>query len=112
MAETQQAAVGNGQGQVASRRNEKVGAVVSTKMDKTIVVKVEMAKAHPKYKRVMRTSKKFYAHDEENAARVGDLVRIRETRPLSKLKRWRLEEIVRMSALARAEESAKAAAKA
>jgi small subunit ribosomal protein S17 len=112
MAETQQAAVESSQEKVASRRNEKVGAVVSTKMDKTIVVKVEMAKAHPKYKRVMRTSKKFYAHDEENSARVGDVVRIRETRPLSKLKRLTLEQIVRESALARAEESAKAAAKA
>ncbi len=94
-----------------SRRNEKVGAVVSTKMDKTIVVKVEMAKAHPKYKRVMRTSKKFYAHDEQNSARVGDVVRIRETRPLSKLKRWQLEEIVRRSALAQAEEAAALAKK-
>ncbi len=93
-----------------SRRNEKVGAVVSTKMEKTIVVKVEMAKAHPKYKRVMRTSKKFYAHDEDNSARVGDVVRIRETRPLSKLKRWQLEEIVRRSALAQAEEAARASA--
>ena len=91
-----------------SRRNEKVGAVVSTKMAKTIVVKVEMAKAHPKYKRVMRTSKKFYAHDEANTARVGDVVRIRETRPLSKLKRWQLEEIVRRSALAQAEAKAEA----
>ena len=89
-----------------TRRNEKVGAVVSTKMQKTIVVKVEMARAHPKYKRVMRTSKKFYAHDEQNSARVGDVVRIRETRPLSKLKRWQLEEIVRRSALAQAEEAA------
>ncbi len=93
-----------------SRRNEKVGAVVSTKMAKTIVVKVEMAKAHPKYKRVMRTSKKFYAHDEQNSARVGDVVRIRETRPLSKLKRWQLEEIVRRSALAQAEQAARAVA--
>lgn len=89
-----------------SRRNEKVGAVVSTKMEKTIVVKVEMAKAHPKYKRVMRTSKKFYAHDEANTARVGDVVRIRETRPLSKLKRWQLEEVIRRSALAQAEAAA------
>ncbi len=93
-----------------SRRKEKVGAVVSTKMSKTIVVKVEMAKAHPKYKRVMRTSKKFYAHDETNSARVGDVVRIRETRPLSKLKRWQLEEVIRRSALAQAEEAAKTVA--
>src|ERR1700690_2944427 len=89
-----------------SRRNEKVGNVVSTKMQKTIVVEVEMRKAHPKYKRVMKTNKKFYAHDEQNTARVGDVVRIRETRPLSKLKRWALEEIVRRSSLAQIEEVA------
>jgi|SRR5580658_7736990 small subunit ribosomal protein S17 len=94
-----------------SRRNEKVGNVISTKMAKTIVVEVEMRKAHPKYKRVMKTNKKFYAHDEQNTARVGDVVRIRETRPLSKLKRWNLEEIIRRSALAQAEEAAAAAAK-
>jgi small subunit ribosomal protein S17 len=94
-----------------SRRNEKVGEVVSTKMQKTIVVEVEMRKAHPKYKRVMKTNKKFYAHDEQNTARVGDMVRIRETRPLSKLKRWNLEEIVRRSALAQVAEEATAEAK-
>ena len=93
-----------------TRRNEKVGQVVSTKMQKTIVVEIEMRKAHPKYKRVMKTNKKFYAHDEQNSARVGDMVRIRETRPLSKLKRWQLEEIVRRSALAQAEEAAKQSA--
>ncbi|AXC14191.1 SSU ribosomal protein S17p (S11e) [Acidisarcina polymorpha] len=92
-----------------ARRNEKVGQVVSTKMQKTIVVEIEMRKAHPKYKRVMKTNKKFYAHDEQNSARVGDMVRIRETRPLSKLKRWQLEEIVRRSALAQAEDAAAAA---
>ncbi len=86
--------------QPASRRNEKVGLVVSTKMQKTIVVEIEMRKAHPKYKRVMKSNKKFYAHDEQNSARVGDVVRIREARPLSKLKRWSLEEIVRRSSLA------------
>jgi small subunit ribosomal protein S17 len=83
------------------RRNEKVGNVVSTKMQKTIVVEVEMRKAHPKYKRIVKSNKKFYAHDEQNSARVGDVVRIRESRPLSKLKRWALEEIVRRSSLAR-----------
>jgi small subunit ribosomal protein S17 len=88
----------------ASRRNEKVGVVVSTKMQKTIVVEVEMRKAHPKYKRVMKSNKKFYAHDEQNSARIGDVVRIREARPLSKLKRWMLEEIVRRSALAQLED--------
>jgi small subunit ribosomal protein S17 len=85
--------------QAATRRNEKVGLVVSTKMQKTIVVEIEMRKAHPKYKRVMKSNKKFYAHDEQNSARVGDVVRIREARPLSKLKRWSLEEIVRRSSL-------------
>ncbi len=85
--------------EAASRRNEKVGQVVSTKMEKTIVVEIEMRKAHPKYKRVLKSNKKFYAHDEQNSARVGDMVRIRETRPLSKLKRWTLEEIIRRSSL-------------
>jgi small subunit ribosomal protein S17 len=92
--------------QPGSRRNEKVGQVVSTKMQKTIVVEVEMRKAHPKYKRIVRSSRKFYAHDEQNSARVGDMVRIRETRPLSKLKRWSLEEIVRRSTLSQVEETA------
>ena len=93
-----------------SRRNEKVGQVVSTKMQKTIVVEVEMRKAHPKYKRIVRSSRKFYAHDEQNSARVGDMVRIRETRPLSKLKRWSLEEIVRRSTLTQVEDGATQAA--
>jgi small subunit ribosomal protein S17 len=88
-----------------SRRNEKVGLVVSTKMQKTIVVEIEMRKAHPKYKRVMKSNKKFYAHDELNSARVGDVVRIREARPLSKLKRWSLEEIVRRSSLSQLDET-------
>ena len=82
-----------------ARRNEKVGQVVSTKMQKTIVVEIEMRKAHPKYRRVMKFNKKFYAHDEQNQAHVGDVVRIEETRPLSKLKRWKLKEIVRKTAL-------------
>jgi small subunit ribosomal protein S17 len=90
----------------ANRRNEKVGQVVSTKMQKTIVVAVEMRKAHPKYKRIVRHTKKFYAHDEQSSARLGDVVRIRETRPLSKLKRWSLEEIVRRSTLAQIEDTA------
>ncbi len=89
----------------AARRNEKVGQVVSTKMQKTIVVAVEMRKAHAKYKRIIRTTKKFYAHDEQSSARMGDMVRIRETRPLSKLKRWSLEEIVRRSALGQIEDA-------
>ena len=104
MADAQQEVQTQAAGQ--PRRNEKVGQVVSTKMEKTIVVEVEMRKAHPKYKRIVRTSKKFYAHDAENSAHVGDMVRIRETRPLSKLKRWNLEEIVRRSALASREDEA------
>ncbi|MGD0444197.1 MAG: 30S ribosomal protein S17 [Edaphobacter sp.] len=95
-----------------SRRNEKVGIVVSTKMQKTIVVEIEMRKAHPKYKRVMKSNKKFYAHDEQNSARVGDVVRIREARPLSKLKRWSLEEIVRRSSLALTDDKAAVAVEA
>ena len=81
------------------RRNSKIGYVVSTKMAKTVVVEVDMQKAHPKYKRVISRSKKFYAHDEQNTARTGDVVRIVETRPLSKLKRWRLAEVVRRAAI-------------
>jgi small subunit ribosomal protein S17 len=79
-------------------------------MQKTIVVEVEMRKAHAKYKRIVRSTKKFYAHDEQNSARIGDMVRIRETRPLSKLKRWSLEEIVRRSTLGQIEDTAAAAA--
>ncbi len=94
-----------------ARRNEKVGQVVSTKMQKTIVVEVEMRKAHRKYKRIIRSTKKFYAHDEQNSARIGDMVRIRETRPLSKLKRWSLEEIVRRSSLGQIEDAAAAEVK-
>src|SRR5271163_3135930 len=90
----------------ARRRNEKVGQVVSTKMQKTIVVEVEMRKAHAKYKRIIRSTKRFYAHDEQSSARLGDVVRIRETRPLSKLKRWSLEEIVRRSTLGQIEDAA------
>ena len=76
------------------RRQERQGTVVSSAMDKTIVVKVDTLKAHPKYKKVVRRSTTFHAHDEANQANVGDVVRIVETRPLSKTKRWRLAEIV------------------
>jgi small subunit ribosomal protein S17 len=76
------------------RRQERQGTVVSAAADKTIVVRVDVAKAHPMYKKVIRRSSKFHAHDEENQAKVGDIVRIVETRPLSKLKRWRLTEVV------------------
>ncbi len=90
------------QGQVteqAGRRKEVVGEVVSNRMHKTIVVEVVRKKAHPFYGRVVSKAKKFYAHDEKNEAHVGDVVRLEETRPLSKLKRWRLKEIVRRAAL-------------
>jgi small subunit ribosomal protein S17 len=92
-------------------RATKVGQVVSTKMDKTIVVAVEMKKAHPLYRRVISRSKKFYAHDAENRALVGDVVRIEESQPLSKLKRWRLIDVVRRSALAAQEDAEHKAAK-
>ena len=83
----------------ASHRKTMVGEVVSTKMHKTIVVEVDRRKSHPLYERVVKRSHKFYAHDEKNTAHVGDVVRIEETRPLSRLKRWRLIEIVRKAAL-------------
>ena len=76
------------------RRQERRGVVVSDKGDKTIVVKVDVIKSHSKYKKVIRRAVKFHAHDEANTAGVGDTVRIVETRPLSKTKRWRLAEIV------------------
>jgi small subunit ribosomal protein S17 len=76
-------------------KNEKVGSVVSNKMAKTIVVVVTRRVPHPLYKRIVTKRKKFYAHDEEGRANVGDVVRIIECRPMSKLKRWRLGEVVR-----------------
>ena len=77
------------------QRKTKVGRVVSDKMDKTIVVSVERQQRHPLYKRVIRLSTKFAAHDEANDGHVGDTVRIEESRPLSATKRWRLAEIIR-----------------
>jgi len=79
---------------VRERRKRLVGRVVSDKMDKTVVVMVERTQRHPLYGKVIRKRKKFYAHDEENACREGDLVRIVESRPLSRLKRWVVEEIL------------------
>jgi small subunit ribosomal protein S17 len=76
------------------RRQERQGAVVSAAGDKTIVVRVDTVKVHPMYKKVIRRSTKLHAHDERNEAKVGDVVRIVETRPISRLKRWRLQEIV------------------
>ncbi len=76
-------------------RKQRVGIVVSDKMDKTRVVMVETLVQHPRYKKYIKRRKKFYAHDENNESRVGDLVQIMETRPLSKLKRWRIVKILR-----------------
>jgi ribosomal protein uS17 len=76
------------------RHQERRGVVISDKGDKTIVVKVDVIKSHPRYRKVVRRSVKFHAHDETNQAGIGDTVRIVETRPLSKTKRWRLAEIV------------------
>jgi len=76
-------------------RKERVGEVVSNKMQKTVVVRIEQLVKHPKYKRYVRRSTKLMAHDEDNRCRIGDLVRVRETRPLSKLKRWRVVEVLR-----------------
>lgn len=78
----------------STNRKERVGTVVSAAQDKTIVVRVDRRFAHPIYKKVIARSNKLYAHDEQNDAREGDVVRLVETRPLSKLKRWRLVEIV------------------
>jgi small subunit ribosomal protein S17 len=77
-----------------SRRKTKIGRVVSDKMDKTIIVSVERLARHPLYKRVIRLTKKFAAHDEANEARIGDTVLIEESRPLSRTKRWRLVSIL------------------
>lgn len=76
-------------------KNEKIGQVVSAKMHKTIVVEVTRRVPHPVYKRIISKRNKFYAHDENRTAQVGDVVRIIECRPMSKLKRWRLGEVIR-----------------
>ncbi|WP_457622783.1 30S ribosomal protein S17 [Persephonella sp.] len=80
--------------EVKSRRKEFVGKVVSDKMDKTVVVAVERYVPHPLYGKRVKKTTKFYAHDEENKCKIGDIVRIRESRPLSKLKRWVVIEIL------------------
>jgi small subunit ribosomal protein S17 len=77
------------------RRRERTGVVVSDHMSKTVVVQVERVFRHPVYEKVVRRSRRFYAHDEDGIAHVGDTVRIRETRPMSKLKRWRVVEVVK-----------------
>jgi len=76
---------------------ERRGVVVSHAMDKTIVVRVETLKSHPRYKKIIRRSSKLHAHDERNEAKVGDVVRIVETRPLSRTKRWRLAEVLEVA---------------
>jgi small subunit ribosomal protein S17 len=76
------------------RRQQRVGRVVSVRMNKTIVVEVTRHAKHPLYQRVVRRRKKFYVHDEQNQCREGDLVRIEQSRPLSRLKRWRLVEVL------------------
>ena len=76
-------------------KNEKIGQVVSAKMHKTIVVEVTRRVSHPVYKRIINKRRKFYAHDEQQTAKVGDVVRIVECRPMSKLKRWQLGEVLR-----------------
>ena len=80
---------------VQGNKNEKIGQVVSTKMAKTIVVEVTRRVPHPLYKRIITKRKKFYAHDEQDTARLGDTVRIVECRPLSRTKRWQLGDILR-----------------
>jgi len=77
-----------------ANRKERLGEVISNRMTKTIIVRVERRYPHPKYKKVVMGYKKFYAHDEKSEAKIGDRVRIEETRPLSKTKRWRLVEVV------------------
>src|SRR5687767_4971308 len=91
---TENRGVGEGS---AGHKAEKVGQVVSTGMQKTIVVEVTRRVTHPLYKRIVQKRKKFYAHDEESQAKIGDTVRIIECRPLSRLKRWRLGDIIRRS---------------
>ncbi len=80
--------------EVRGHRKERVGEVVSNKMQKTIVVKVERRFRHPQFKKVVTSFHKLYAHDETNAAKIGDLVRVQETRPLSRSKCWRLMEVL------------------
>ncbi|MGB7729503.1 MAG: 30S ribosomal protein S17 [Candidatus Acidiferrum sp.] len=82
-------------------RQELIGKVTSAKMEKTIVVEVQRLMQHPKYRRVIRISKKFYAHDEKREAKQGDTVRIVSSRPLSRLKRWRLKEVLTHKASAK-----------
>ena len=88
-----------------SRRKTLLGEGVSTRMQKTIIIEVQRKKRHPLYNRIVARSRRFYAHDEQGEAHQGDIVRVEETRPLSKLKRWRLIEIVRRAAIVPAHET-------
>lgn len=88
-----------------NERKEKIGVVISDKMDKTITVKVDRSFHHPKYDKMVKTSTKFKAHDENQSAKIGDTVRIQETRPISKTKRWRLVEVVKKSVQTESAES-------
>ena len=83
--------------QTRGRRKERRGVVVSDAMDKTVVVRVDVVKPHPKYHKMLRRSIKLHAHDEAGSAKVGDIVRLVETRPLSRTKRWRVAEIVEVA---------------
>jgi len=83
--------------QTRGRRKERRGVVVSDAMDKTVVVRVDVVKPHPKYHKMLRRSIKLHAHDEANSSEVGDGVRLVETRPLSRTKRWRVAEIVEVA---------------
>ncbi|MCM8790107.1 MAG: 30S ribosomal protein S17 [Candidatus Omnitrophica bacterium] len=91
------------------KRKERTGVVVSDKMDKTITVRVDWVTHHPVYKKIMRRATKFKAHDEKSIAKLGDTVRIQETRPISKTKRWRLVEVVKKASPAPASARAEAA---
>ena len=86
--------VAENQAERRGNRKERVGEVISDRMNKTIVVRVQRRFPHPQFRKVVTAYTKFYAHDEKNEARTGDRVRIQETRPLSRLKRWRLVEVV------------------
>ena len=99
MAEAQTAA-SVAEEQARTHRKERTGEVISDKMDKTIVVRVERRFRHAKFKKVVTSYKKFYAHDEKREAKVGDRVLIAETRPLSKMKSWRLVQVVEKNQLA------------
>jgi small subunit ribosomal protein S17 len=82
---------------VRSKRKTRIGWVVSDKMDKTVVVKIGRLRRHSRYQKVMKKSTKLYAHDDKNQCKIGDKVKLMETRPLSKLKRWRVVEILEKS---------------